>query len=356
MKNNSIISFVLALIMSFSVASFSIVPASAATTTINNFGKGTTLTHKQYDALRTGTISAVKSNGTWYYTFTKDNTKVKVKASAFSSGVANDYSAVNSQLTKGVMATNGIANQTNYVFKKRVGTSKKDVTFASKNSTTLKRLTMSTYTTYLTYLTLTSSRVGTEIDLEAKKNGHVQFSYSDKVETTSSAGFGYQTPQTAGDYKRALTRTKAAVSTTATPKFELKVAKSGSNLVCLNSMMYRGKGIGNTTTEITQMIDVIVTTAKLLASTTPVGAANSLYSLYKQSVKLGKSSSEYVSNNKIYLSKSKNGKYNYCLSAEGKSPIKLNVNKDYFRTEIRLNKKPSTSGTKTQIKATISFS
>ncbi len=349
MRKKRLFSLLLAIILIFSVFSFS--ATAAQVTTINDFGSGTNLSWSQYDILRTGKISVAKINNIWYYQFRKDGNTVRVKASAFSSSVSNNYKNINSTLTKGVMSTSGIAFVTNYVYKARTSIKTSNVVWTPKKTMKATPVKMKSYTTYLAYLTLTSSRVGTEVDLQCLKNGQVQFVYNDKVKVQyASDGTGYRSPRTVAEYKAALARnTSNSVSTKLLPVFSVNVTKPGDNCVCLNSVMYRGKGKTDTKTDVTQFIDVAITTAKIVKDFSKALSLQSLYSLYKQGVKMKSSSSEYVSNKKTYLSYTKNNKTYSCLKAEFDSPVKLNAFNDYFRAEIRLNKALSTSGTKTQI-------
>ena len=66
-------------------------------------------------------------------------------------------------------------------------------------------------------------------------------------------------------------------------------------------------------------------------------------------------SEEYNNNKTILLSRVK--KKDYCMKYKVESPVALKSSGDYFRTEVWLNKKPSTSGTKTKmkIKVTIAY-
>ena len=65
--------------------------AAASTTEITSFGSSTVLTYTQYDLLRSGTISALQKNGTWYYQFTKNGNTLLVRTTAFSDSVGNKF-------------------------------------------------------------------------------------------------------------------------------------------------------------------------------------------------------------------------------------------------------------------------
>lgn len=323
-------------------------PAFAAETTsvVNDFGAGTVLNYDQYNALRTGKISAVQKKGIWYYQFKTDKMTLLVKTSAFQTPVGNDYSKVNATLTAGVMSETGVPQEARFVYKERAA--------IKKDARTLSNV----YSTYFSYVSATASRVETEVDLICRKFAQVQFEYSEKVITRMRGGRDPRgdsaAPSNAGEYMQALKRsTSSFISTTVTPKFTLTVTAPGSSNVCLNSAIFRGKGQAKTSANVTDYIDVAVTTTKIAAQMS--GGAipyKDLYSLYTQVVKLKKSSSEYLSNDKIILTKTLHGKTTYCLGSKFDSPIDLKEYNDYFRTEVRLTAEPAISGTKTQMTVT----
>jgi hypothetical protein len=328
--------------------------AAGTTTTISSFSSATVLTYTQYDLLRTGQISAVKKNGIWYYQFKKNNDTLLVNTTAFSSSVGNNYKSVNDSLTKGIMRTDGVAQKCSYAYKARTSTTSRRVNGRQVNGLPTWTTT-NTYETYISWLTIIGNRVGTEIDLECKKNGHVEFTFSDKVEDPVSFKLGYATPTTSREYMSALKRnTTNGVSTKMVPTFELDITKPGTNCVKLNSCMYRGKGIADTKTPITDYIDVALATGAVVKDLyTGSLSFKNLYKLYSQiSGKMIKSSNEYTSNQKTYLSWNKK----YTMKARFESPISLKVSNDYFRSEVRLSAKPSVSGTKTQMKVIFSVS
>lgn len=323
-------------------------PAFAAenTVTINDFSAKTALTYDQYNALRTGKISAVQKNKVWYYQFKTDKITLLVKTSAFASPVGNDYTKVNSTLTAGVMSTTGVPKEARFVYKERAGTRKDARTLSDVHST------------YFSYVSVTASRVETEVDLICRKFAQVQFDYSEKVQSRWRGGRDPRgnsvVPETAKEYMQALKRsTSDSISTTITPRFTLTVTNPGSSETYLNSAMYRGKGEAKTSANVTDYIDVAITTTKV-ASQISAGSVpySDLYSLYKQVVKLKKTSSEYLSNDKILLSKELNGKTAYCVGTRMDSPIDLRKYDDYFRAEVRLTADPATGGNATQMTVT----
>lgn len=334
--------------------------AKKVTTTIKNFSASTNLNAEQYGAIREGSYTAVKKSDGWYYKFVRNNQEVFVKATAFSSSCGNDYSSVNSSLTKGVMRTDGKPTEKTFVYKKRTSTTSSTVKgFRKLNDKKIApNVKNKTYTTYIAWLSIISNRVGTEVDLECCKKSHVQFVYADKVYIKDvKKGEGYKTPETSSEYKQALKRdTSYSISTTITPKFTLSITKPGTSKVTLNSCMLRGKGSTDTKTDLTKFIDVALTIKDITASiATGSFPYKSLYSLYKQGSTMKKGSSEYQSNKKIYLSYEKDGKDYSCLKSNFKSPIKLKSYNDYFRAEVRLSAAPAVKGTKTQISASFTI-
>lgn len=333
--------------------------AASSTTTINNFSSSTNLTYDQYNALRTGSYSAVKRSGAWYYKFVKGSTVVYVKASAFTGSVGNNYSQMTNTLSNGVMRTDGVASQYNYVYKYRPSTISSRVQQASTKSSryVASYTTKTEYRTYLSYLNIYTQRTGTNVLLGCDKNGHVQFTYSNKVyQDAYINGYktaGYVAPSTAQQYKKALVRsTSNSVSVTITPEFTVKVTQPGSNKVILSNFQYAGKGQAITQKNIDKYINIGYTTAKTIAATySGKLSVKNLYDLYKQASDLvNPKSSEYESRKTVLLSKNS---YK-CLQATFDSPIKLKSSGDYFQTELRLSSTPSQSGTKTKI--TVSFS
>lgn len=319
--------------------------AAENTATIHDFSAKTKLTYDQYDALRTGKISAVQKKGVWYYQFKTDKLTLLVKTSAFASSVGNDFSGINATLTSGVMSDTGVPQEARYVYKERAG--------VRKDARTLSNV----YSTYFSYLSVTASRVETEVDLICRKFAQVQFEYSEKVLTHAKGGRNPRgtgaVPSNAGEYMQALKRSTKNIATTVTPSFTLTVNHPGSSNSYLNSAMYRGKGQAKTSANVTDYIDVAVTTTEIAAKVSAGSLTyKDLYSLYKQAVNLKKVSSEYQSNDKIILTKTLHNKTTYCLSSEFSSPIDLKQYDDYFRTEVRLTAAPSATGTKTQMTVT----
>ena len=342
------------LFLSFPTSAF----AASSTTTINNFSASTNLSYDQYNALRTGSYSAVKRNGNWYYKFVKGSTTVYVKASAFTSSVGNNYSKMTNTLSKGVTRSDGIASQYNYVYKYRPSTTSSRVQPASARSsrTTIRYTTKTEYRTYLSYLNVYTQRSGTNVLLGCDKNGHVQFTYSNKV-YQDAIGYkttaGYVAPSNAQQYKMALVRsTSNSVNVTITPEFTVKVTQPGSNKVILSNFQYAGKGQAITTKCIEKYVNIGYTTIKTLAATfSGKISAKNLYDLYNQASDLvNPKSSEYESRKTIRLSRYSNK----CLQATFDSPIKLKRSGDYFQTELNLSSTPSRSGTPTKI--TVNFS
>ncbi len=331
---------------------------AASVTTIKSFSKDLVLNKTQYDTLRTGTISATKLSDGWYYVFKKGSTELRVKATAFSGTVANSsFSKVNKQLTAGVNSTDGIWHDENYIYKARNGKANKQGTYADFKRLKTSNVTINIYNTYFSSLTLSAKRNGTFIDLQCKANNHVQFTYNDKINVRNRNESGYRAPKTQAECLKALVRTTGTVSKQLTPVFDLKVTRPGDNRVCLADKQYFGKGIANTSTNVSSLISVGVSTVKLAKSATFTGGLKNLYSLYKDVKKLSKNGSEYYtsSQDKIKLSWKVNGKAYYCYEEKSISPIKLQNNGDYFRSEICLSKKPSTSGTKTVFSVTFSI-
>lgn len=346
---------VLTLIIFLGVCPTSASAASASTcTTINSFGAGTALNYTQYDLLRTGKISAEKIKGTWYYKFTKNHDTLYVKTTAFSNGVGNDFSPVNNALTKGVMRKDGVAEKYSFTYKARTSTSQKLVEQCSAKQTNIyNKTTLTTYETYFSWLTVIGNRVEFEVDLECKKNGHVLFTYQDKINMKYALKNGYKEPSTATEYMMALKRnTTNGVVNAMIPTFELDITKPGTNCVKLNSCLYRGKGIANTKKSLSEFIEIAVSVGEVVKDLVTASLPfKSLFGLYSQAgTKLVKKSNEYVSNDKTYLSWSKN----IAVKAKFKSPISLKTSGDYFRTEVRLSATPSYSGTKTQMQVVFS--
>ena len=154
---------------------------------------------------------------------------------------------------------------------------------------------------------------------------------------------------------QALKRTTSnSVTTTVIPTFTLTVTNPGSTEVYLYSTLYRGKGKAESSVLIADYIDVAVTSSKAVTNiSTGKIPYTELLSLYSQATKLKKNSSEYLSNDKEYLTYSLNNKTFYCLSSKFHSPIELKEYGDYFRVEVRLTADAATSGNKTQM--TVSF-
>ena len=337
------------------------VPASAnyclaEVLVVNDFGKATDIRWEYYDAMRKGKISAVKEKGVWYYKFVGDHATVKVRVSAFAGDVENDYTEVNANLTEGIMAS-GVPNVRNFTYKEQVSVTSKKVT--TNSGRTVKRDTVTTYTTYFSYLSMTGSRVGTEMELTCKKNGHVQFEYSNKVNGKTWFKNGYITPSTAAQYVAALKRTTSnSISHDLTPVFRVEITVPGTNCVTLNSAEYKGRGNLGKSVNVLDLIDVATTTGKVTASmSTGKLPFDDLVSLASGigKILMVQDSEDYTSDDIVYLSGKFNGKRRYCLKSEFTSPVGLKKGDDYFRVEVQLNKEPSTTKTKTQIEVYFSM-
>lgn len=348
------------LFLSFPTSAF----ATSPPTTINTFSASRNLKPEEFEALRTGSYSAVKREGNWYYKFVKGSTTVYVKASAFTSSVGNDYSKMTNTLSKGVTRSDGVGNECNYIYKYRPTSTTSRVAAVVKSSGgykpssnyTNKSTTKTDYHVYLSSINVYTQRTGRTVILGCNKDNHVQFTYSSKVYQKSAAGYssaGYVTPSTSAQYKQALTRnTSNSVNVTITPEFTVKVTQPGSNKVILSNFQYAGKGQAITTKSIDKYVNIGYTTAKTLAAAySGKLSVKNLYDLYKQATNLVKpESSEYNCRKTTLLSKTS---YK-CLQATFDSPIKLKKSGDYFQTELNLSSTPSRSGTATKI--TVNFS
>ena len=351
-----VVAFVLCMVLTLSVMTVSASATSKNTPkVIENFGAKTEIRWEHYDAMRTGKISAVKQKGVWYYKFEGKKATVLVNVAAFSGEVENDFTKVNDSLTEGVMAS-GVPNVRSFTYKERVDASDRVVTTSSGRS--VKRQTVKTYTTYFSYLTMTGSRLKTDIELECKKNGHVQFEYSDMVSGKAWFKNGYIKPSTAAQYVAALKRTTSdKISTKITPVFKAEITVPGSNCVYFYSVEYKGRGDLGKTKNVLELIEVAATTAKVTANmSTGKLAFEDLVSLASGMAKvlMVEDSEDYTSDDIIFLTGKFNGKMKYTMKSEFTSPIGLRQIDDYFRAEVRVNEEFSTSKTKTQVKVTFS--
>ena len=143
-----------------------------------------------------------------------------------------------------------------------------------------------------------------------------------------------------------------SVTTKMIPTFELDITKPGTNCVYLNSYKCQGKGIADTKNSITNYIEVAITSGAVVKDlATGSLPFKNLFKLYSQTVKLKKSSDEYINNNDILLSRNNNK----VMKASFESPISLKVSGDYFKSAVLLTASPSSSGTKTQMKVVFSM-
>lgn len=353
-----IISLILTVCMVFVLMSGTGILATAASLTrlpdISSFDQE--LTYAQYNALRTGTYTAENRNGVWYYKFTTEKDYVYIPISAFTTTFQNNFTKLNVALTEGVANTS--ANRsTYYVYKSRSDASRTVL------GSYPEVVTINTSSTYITYLKLYSSLSGHNVTLQCNMNGHALFQYSDRVfmndpRDRSLGGLTYVTPSTADQYVKALTRTTGEVSNMVTPQFTLSVDKAGTNKVILKEFSYEAvssdsnSNVKSNLKNATKLIDVIMAVGKVTASSTPAGAASTLYSLFKTTLSFEKTSGSYYKTSIKPLSQ--NGKY--CLNGAFTSPFKLKSNADYWQVNINLNDSPSIVGTKTKLSVSFSAS
>lgn len=344
------LSFAMALCLTLSLFCGMGVSASAASkqlTTINSFTQ--TLSYEQYNALRTGSYTAVKQGGTWYYKFTTSSYYVLVKASAFSGTCSNNYSALNSSLTKGVASTK--SSQTpSYVYKARTTTTSR---ISNSNGSSISLLSNKIYKTDITYLKFLSSVSGSNVTLQCTKNGHALFEYSTYVKSSALLKSNYVKPSNATEYKNALKRStyENSVSPSFTPKFSISVDKAGSNCVVLKEYCYKTTGVKSTNVDMNQLIEVAYTTGKVVASLAAKKLPlKTLYDL------IGKAGTLFGSQSTFYMtSYSPLSKGNVkVLKATFTSPVKLQACNDYFEVNLNLSDPMSTSGTKTTLSVTFS--
>lgn len=318
------------------------------------------LSDAQYDALCTGFYTAEECNGMWYYKFTTRENYVYIPVSAFFNDFHNDYTDLNADLTKGAANTRESCS-INYIYKGR-STSRVFLKAPTNATRSVAQKTVSS--TYITKLNLISSLSGSEVMLQCTMNDHVLFQYSDQVtemdaRARSGSRYTYVTPSTADQYVRALTRTTGTVSNMVTPEFTLSVDKAGTDGVVLKQFFYKAvssDSISNVKSDIenaAKFIDVVTAVGEVGASSSPAGAAASLYSLFKTTLSLVENTggSFYETKTELLTQNEQ-----LCLQSTFTSPFKLKSNGDFWEINISLSDSPSIIGTHTKLSVSFSAS
>lgn len=359
-----IISLLLVCITVVSVLSVGVINTAASSKTypvskkladINDFKQ--TLTGTQYNVLCYGKIKAEKIGKTWYYRFTKDEYYLRVKVSAFSGAVSNNYSGVNSSLSKGLASTQSSASPVFYY--KNKSTTKQTIMPLVKNNMLGKKTTKITTKIGISKLNVNSSLSGHQVLLQCFTNNYVCFTFNNYIANTLGfakesgiKGSGYIKPNSAAQYAEALRRTCDKGSCCKiTPKFSVSVDKAGSNKVILKEFYYKSIGRQETKEVVDKLINVAYTTKVIVdtisAKQLPV---KPLYDLFYLGIELRKSGA-YLETPKMLIQKGKTK----LLKADFKSPVSIKNKDNYVEVNLNLSDSPSTKGTKTVLSAYFSI-
>jgi len=312
--------------------------------TISSFK--TTLSYDQYNALRTGTITAVKQNGTWYYKFATKQYYVLVKASAFKgTTVSNDYSSLNEQLSAGL--NSDLSRTPGYVVKKSGGV-RADLsappTYSGHGRNRISKYP-NCYYFYFSYYSFLSSRDNSNVILSCKRNGTVTFEYHEKVRKYSQRTDEFVSPSNADQFKRALRRTTAQ-NGSIQPIFEVEVKQPGEKKIFLKTFKYQVIGQEKTKKNIDKLVKVVYTTGSIVWNLKTKGlSAKTVYDLYKLCLDL-KGERKLKVTPSAALSKTYKGKDYKVVKATFASPVWLEKGEDYFEVDVNLNNRPTLSGKK----------
>lgn len=349
------INFIFAVCMAFSLALEAEIPANAASLTklpdISSFAQD--LTDAQYNVLCTGTYTAEKRGGVWYYKFTTKENYVYVLASAFFSPFEDDCTTLNEALTGGVANTLASCS-TCHIYKGR----SMSISYGSPpRSAPVKR---TSHVTNIAYLEFYSSLSSHNVTLKCKMIDRVQFYFSDKVpeiDPRARVSSPRITPSTADQYVRALSRINGNAFKI-TPEFTFSVDNVGTNKVILKEFTYEAissvaeRTITSNIKNATSWIDVVIAVGKVTDSSTPIGVAVSLYSLYKTTLSFEKPHGSYYRTEMEPLSLNRK----YCLKSSFTSPFKLKSDGDYWQVNINLSDSPSVNDIKTEFSVSFSAS
>lgn len=139
---------------------------------------------------------------------------------------------------------------------------------------------------------------------------------------------------------------KGGVSCEVTPRIYTKINKTGTNKNYFSTALVRGKGKVPKSVNITDLIDVGTTTAKIVNDVRKLKiSVSNLYKLYKQVDSLNKSNS-VAHTGKTYSLSVGNKK---ALTAKASSPFKLCNKGDFYEIKIGLNEPISSKKPLTEI-------
>lgn len=306
------------------------------------------ITYDQFNLLQNGSVSVErdKDQKTWYYWFTMQDDRLKVKASAFFANSRNDYSDLDEALTNGIKDT---AARVSYVFVTNDKESNQ-VDVATMDSAGFEPPSVATMTRHsfeLTVLFLDASRQGIDITLKCIKGDSIGLTFTDMVisSETSGGNFGkYVELVTPDEYYRALSRGRVW-TTTVTPSFAVTVSQPGSKQVRLGLFQYQTLATGytqSTKKQVFQLIDVGFTTAQLVGELST--GALSLKTLY-QFIKLLDNSFDENSTFELGWREPLSTNDNYVLYSLFKSPAQLRESEDGFQVLVNLkeNDNPPTA-------------
>lgn len=314
-----------------------------------------------FNTMAKGQVSALQVNGEWYYDFTmsgKDTIRVKVSAFTETSHTNTYLADDNAALTKSINSTSATRNDSRFNY--YVSTTKASKSVISNNGVTNVDL----YTTARWRSKLSANAATSDkITLTAEITHFITFEFAAQVvvderdtERPFTDGGKYVTPENAYEYVSALNRYS---NLNVTPIVELSITNTGDLGAFLNQYALKGKGSAKKGTNVSDLISVGYSAAKLAVSFVP--NFSSLYNLYKlinEVASLGSSSSTYTSATR-HLSLKKV----FVYKAKFVSPIKLtkcgeDFKGDYLQIDVDFaNTKSGYSGRGTaQLKVAFSFS
>ena len=308
---------------------------------INDFSENTALNYAEFNALRKGSINAVRENDRFYYMFETDQIIVKVPVEVFTrQDAGNDYSAVNRKLTDYALKKTGDTKEFRYIYKKSLG---------KKMFTKLGSDSYEQYSTYLCHLKLNCYMDTSEtIVSRCEMYGQVLFTYNTKVQNYSVfTQEMYVTPSTTSQYRAALQRdNRDSIDVTVSPQFEFSVTQPGSDKVYLNT--YYASGMGKSAKKVKdvrsfindlknykEMYDSISAMVLNPSVLNAIDIVTSAVAFAEE-----KKGTEYNTGKSMRLSS--DGMYT--LDGTFKSPLPLDTYRDWIQFRINLSHEPTYVG------------
>lgn len=290
-----------------------------------------------FNALCTGTISAIKNDGKWYYGFTTGSKTVYVLITDFMRDSNNDMATVNSRLSS--IDQSGNSKTSNYIYHSYTSSNSSVIIHNDVLSATDKT-NMTDYTHSLMMMEFGAAGTNDYVEVQCKL---ISDSYRFVYSTAIKKGDLYVLTDGGSDdssqaelYKKALVRMPESIGgMEVVPKYTIYVADDGDKDVHFDRFTLDGVGVAKKDigSDLRELIDLWVSMGKFVYEPSLSGAL----SLMGTEVPMERKSAAYPYGcSETYLKFTEN---RYCYGFSVESPVILKNISDVFNAKLYLGKK-----------------